>query len=225
MHTIRGVRIRVCVWTHMQGFACLLQPNSELQSDNRGLWVISHHASSGTAGGQEPRHISSHSDLGRKLPSLNSGVRERERGSQIGEPVIDNGIVGDKRNGGQTLQMKGKRKIGTVGLQQMPKSWCNIDQGGLELSVSVVLKRQIYNTTPLWWKKNHATELYEFSCVSFFCISLPLISRWLWLYCIERWLRIDLVSPLRTNVITALCLGELSGRWWRPRLAARQVGG
>lgn len=73
--------VRVCVWTPMQGFACLLQPNSELQSDNRELWVISHHASSGTAGGQEPRHISSHSDLGRKLPSLNSNVPERERGS------------------------------------------------------------------------------------------------------------------------------------------------
>lgn len=67
----------MCVNTHA-GVACLLQPNSELQSDNRELWVISHHASSGTAGGQEPRHISSHSDLGRKLPSLNSDVRERE---------------------------------------------------------------------------------------------------------------------------------------------------
>lgn len=101
--------MRVCVRTRMQGFACLLQPNSELQSDNRELWVISHHASSGTAGGQEPRHISSHSDLGRKLPSLNSDVRERERGSQIREPMIDNGIVGDRRNGRQALHKKQSR--------------------------------------------------------------------------------------------------------------------
>lgn len=73
----------MCVCVRAQGFACLFQPNSELQSDNRELWVISHHASSGTAGGQEPRHISSHSDLGRKLPSLNSDVREERGGPQV----------------------------------------------------------------------------------------------------------------------------------------------
>lgn len=49
-HNQRCLRTCVCV-SPMQGIACLLQPNGELQSDNRELWVISHHASSRTAGG------------------------------------------------------------------------------------------------------------------------------------------------------------------------------
>lgn len=116
-HNQRCLRARVCTECACRGFACLLQPNSELQSDNRELWVISHHASSGTAGGQEPRHISSHSDLGRKLPSLNSDVRERERGSQIREPAVDNGTVAAGREEDRRDQMKGKRAMGTGELQ------------------------------------------------------------------------------------------------------------
>lgn len=84
-HTLfffKRLPIYVCTWTPAgyRGLACLLQPNSELQFDNRELWVISHHASSGTVGSREPCHISSHSDLGGKLPSFNSSVWERERG-------------------------------------------------------------------------------------------------------------------------------------------------
>lgn len=98
-HSVINARNQRCVCVCVQGFACLFQPNSELQSDNRELWVISHHASSGTAGGREPHHISSHSDLGRKLPSLNSDVRENE-GAQKRGPVIDN-------RGEGTLEMRG----------------------------------------------------------------------------------------------------------------------
>lgn len=120
-HNQRCLHTCVCVWTPVQGFDCLLQPNSELQSDNRELWVISHHASSGTAGVQEPRHISSHSDLGRKLPSLNSDVRGRERGSQK-KGARDRQWDSRRQAGWKTdasyekNQMKENREIGTARL-------------------------------------------------------------------------------------------------------------
>lgn len=84
----------------MQGFACLLQPNTELLSDNRVLWVISHHASSGTAGSQEHRHISSLSDLGGKLPSLNSDVQGRERGSRKKRGIEEKRVASKKQRDG-----------------------------------------------------------------------------------------------------------------------------
>lgn len=122
--------LRTCVRTHMQGFACLLQPNSELQSDNRELWVISHHASSGTAGGQEPHHISSHSDLGGKLPSLNSDVQERERGSQKTRACDTQ--WGSRMEDGRALRMKEtpwNKMRSCYSHLNVEKPWCSIDQG------------------------------------------------------------------------------------------------
>lgn len=202
MHTIRGVCIRVCAGTPVQGFACLLQPNSELQSDNRELWVISHHASSGTAGVQEPCHISSHSDLGRKLPSLNSDVRERERGSQKRRA---SGRQWDRwrQRGWRTdtlYKKESKERLAQSGFHKWQNLGCGNDRG----KSSHYLQTQISDS-----------QVFTSFLVSFFlCLFLlPLISELLWLYWIEQWLCIDLVSTLRTNMISALCLCRLTGRW------------
>lgn len=151
----------VCVRTHMQGFACLLQPNSELQSDNRELWVISHHASSGTAGGQEPHHISSHSDLGGKLPSLNSDVQERERGSQKNESVW---YTMGKQNGRRagTSYERNLMEQNEV-LLQSPKCGKTLMQYWSRKSpLCMVVKGQIYNTIPLWWKQKRTLVFFSF---------------------------------------------------------------
>lgn len=180
-------------------------------------------------GGQEPRHISSHSDLGRKLPSLNSDVRGRKRGSQKKRAMIDNGLDGDRQDGGQTLHMKGIRWKESGRLAQSGYSKCHNQDAAL-INIEGKMEISVSQKTNLWYNstltEKNTEQIFTSILVSLFsvCLFPPLISEWLWLYRIERWLCIDLVSPLRINVISALCLCRLRGGWWRARLAVRQVG-
>ena len=205
----------------MQGFACLLQPNSELLSDNRELWVISHHASSGTAGSQEPHHISSLSDLGGKLPSLNSDVQERERGSQKKKRANPWETMGEK-NGRQTFIWKepdenkdeGWHRLVTVNV----KKKFNVCVFFLKTMLikdnwnSRSWNCPIYNMISLWWKQSRPFSVF----LSCFVLSLSalLISKRQWLHWIEQWLCIDLGCPLRTNVISACATWVAGDEGW-----------
>ncbi len=144
-----------------------------------------------------------------------------KEGAKKREPVIDNGVVGERQGGRQTLHMKGIRWKERGILAQSGYSKCQNQDAVLikeKWSSQCVWSSEDKSMIPLWQKKN--TEQIFFSLRLF----LPLISEWPWLDWIEQSLCIDLVSPLRINVISALCLCGLRGRWWRARLAVRQVG-
>lgn len=130
--------------------------------------------------------------------------------------MIDNGTVGDRPNGRNTvrtklIRWKKRRGLAQSGDSKCQKSWCSIDRGKVKLSVSVFLKWQIHNTISLWQKKNNTQKQGRASPVflSFF-LSLPVfLSFSLVSSCDCIGLNSDCIdpgNPLRTNVISALCL-------------------
>lgn len=143
--------------------------------------------------------------------------------------VKDNGLDRDGKDERQTLDMKG------AGWKE--RRWlAHADYSKYQNQDAVLIWK---NWVPGIWedksmisfhfaKKNKQikkhTHLNQSSCLPpllSLSLFLSLISKWLWLYWIEQWLCIDLVSPLRTNVISALCLCDSEAG---ARLVVRQVG-
>lgn len=225
-HNQRCLSKCVCVYAEhtCRGLPAYYNQTASYYLTTEKLWVISHHASSGTVGGQEPHHISSLSDLGGKLPSLNSNVQERKRGTQKGD-----------RKSPSDWQWDSKRH---------KKDRCyvwkehNESKGEWQSSLTVSTKKE---TTQQWQRTAGALSIIRLNesiplikpeqssisaLVRIYLISallLLLISKQLWLHWIEQWLCIDLFSPVRTDVIRAFYPQAERGRWWRARLA--ETGG
>lgn len=99
-------------------------------------------------GGQELRHISSHSDLGRKLPSLNSDVRGREKEGAKKRGGSDR--QWDRQAGRETdtsderSRMKGRQRLAQSDYSKCQNRDAVLIKQKMELSAP---SRQIYDTT------------------------------------------------------------------------------